>query len=156
MSDFSRDSARVGTAAVIAGVIALVVALLLTAMFVFGFGFFQRGTADFRGKNQAIEQTKANGSYRIAAYDQFFDLCASVQDFEGTIAVLEQELNDSPSERRIEQIKGALSANRIARIEAINTYNIDARKAGTRGQFRSSDLPFQLDRHAEETTCTAN
>lgn len=42
-------------------------------------GAIQWGTADIRGKLDAREQIHANGSYRIDAYDHFFNLCASVQ-----------------------------------------------------------------------------
>lgn len=53
--------------------------LAVAALFlisVYGFGFLQRGTADFRGETGQIEQTKANSDYRIAQYDHFYDACA--------------------------------------------------------------------------------
>jgi hypothetical protein len=136
------------------GAIGLVVLLLLGAMYLFGFGLFQRSTAGFRGKTGVIERTKGDPSFRIASYDHFFDQCASVKSDEGTIKFLEEELKTGPSEQRREQINATLSTLRASRNDKINQYNADAAKAGTQGQFRDSGLPFRLDPSSEETTCS--
>lgn len=141
----------IGTAAV-----ALVVALAIAAMAVFGVGWFQRGTADFRGETAALEQIKANADNRISAYEYFFDLCASIQGHEDTIRALEAELAGDPSEDRAEQIRGAITANRSQRDGKIRQYNSEASKDYTSAQFKDADLPDQLDTDAEETTCAAN
>jgi hypothetical protein len=155
--DVARDGARYGSWTLILGVITLVVILLLSAMFLFGFGLFQRGTADFRGKTKQIEQTRGSGTYRIAAYEHFYDLCAAVQDDEASIDSLKQELkgDPKPSGSRVGQINGALTALRSSRVEKMNQYNADARKEGTQGQFRDSGLPYRLDKTNKETTCIA-
>lgn len=140
------------TGAVLAGLVAVLV--LMTA-FTFGVGQWVRETAGWTGKTQQIQQTRGNGSYRIAAYDHFYDLCASVQDQEVTIESQQAELDTKPSADRAEQIQANLSALRANRGELINHYNADARKNATSGQFKSSDLPYQLDSTEATTTCTA-
>jgi hypothetical protein len=154
-STVSREGARFARWAVILGAMAIVVALVLSAMAVFGFGFFQRGTAEFRGKTGQIERTRANPAFRIASYDSFYNACAAVQSDEATISALKEELTTHPSPARVEQIQASLTALRAGRAEKINNYNADARKTATAGQFRASDLPYQLDRNAEETSCQA-
>lgn len=154
-SEFAKDGFRLTGWSLLAGIAVIIVVLILSAMAVFGFGLFQRGTADFRGGTEQIEQTKGNGSYRIAAYDHFYDLCASVQNSEATIAALEQELETNPSESRVEQINASITANRANRASSINEYNADARKEDTLANFMASDLPYQLNSTDKETTCTA-
>lgn len=152
--DFTKDSGRYGMWAVIGGAVAIVVILLLTAMAVFGFGLFQRGTANFRGGTEAIEKTRGSGDFRIASYDHFFNLCAAVQSDEASMDSLNQELTTNPSDERKEQIQANLTALRSSRAEKINQYNADAHKDFTIGQFRDSNLPFTLDSSTENTTCT--
>lgn len=157
MYDIERPSARqvaTGTRWVIGGAaLVLVVALVIGGMAVFGVGWFQRSTADFRGETAALEQIKADADNRISAYEYFFDLCASVQGHEDTIRALEAELAGDPSEDRAEQIQGAITANRAQRDAKIRQYNSEASKDYTTGQFRDADLPAELSIDAEETTC---
>lgn len=115
----------------------------------FAFDWF---SAPVKGKLQARQEINS-GSYRIAAYDHFFDLCASVQSKEGTISALQQELTTHPPESRVEQINATITAVRSARIDDIRTYNADAEKSYTIGQFRASKLPFQLNIDSKETQC---
>ncbi len=147
------EGIRLGLVAIVAflGLLALVT-LLWVAGVIFS-GEAKKATANFRGEVSATEMINANGAYRIAAYDHFFDLCASVQDTENTIRVLEAELDSGVSTARAEQVTGAITANRIKRGNQINRYNSDARKEGTSGQFRDSALPYQLDPNMEATTC---
>lgn len=143
--------------AVRATVVTLVAILIVALVGIFAFGWLQRSTADYRGKTDQIEQINGNGSYRIAAYDHFFDLCASVQSTEQGIAALQAEKDGTnPSVQRLTVIDTSITALRIKRGELIAQYNADARKAGTAGQFRASDLPSQLSTEAKETSCTAN
>jgi len=141
--------------AIAIGAFALVAATVVGSMWIFGWGAFQRSTAEFRGETGQKERTVADPNYRIAQYDHFFDLCASVQSDEATIQVLLDELATKPSQKRTEQINATLAGVRANRASSINQYNADARKAGTAGQFRASDLPAHLDLNARETSCTA-
>jgi hypothetical protein len=108
--------------------------------------------AEPRGKVEQ-EEILQQGQNRIARYDHFFNLCAGVQSDEATIAALKQELATNPRAQRVEQINATITALRSGRAEKINQYNADARKSGTLAQFRSSDLPFQLNLAEEATTC---
>jgi hypothetical protein len=141
--------------AIAIGVIVIVVLIIISLVAIFGFGLLQRETADFRGDVEAVERTTGSGAFRIAAYEQFFNLCAAVQTHEARIANLERELERNPSDSRVEQIEASITAVRNQRMEAINRYNADARMDYTRGQFQDSELPFQLDPNAEETSCDA-
>lgn len=149
------EDLRITGRAIWVGALALVALLVLMTAFTFGIGSWIRETAGFRGKTQQVNQTRGNGQYRIAAYDHFYDLCASVQDQEVTIESQQSELDTNPSADRAQQIQANLAALRANRGELINHYNADARKTATQGQFRASDLPYSLNRNAKETTCTA-
>lgn len=150
-----RNTGRLAGATLAVGAIVLLTMLVFGLMAVFGVGLFQRETAEFRGKTAEIERTKADADYRIANYDKFFDLCASIQADEDTIATLEAELDTKPSADRREQINATLTAVRANRFASISEYNADAAKAGTAGQFRDSNLPPSIDKTQESTTCAA-
>jgi hypothetical protein len=109
--------------------------------------------ADVIGAGQA-EITTSRGDYRIASYDHFTDLCAAVQAKEDQIAVMRAELRHAHGFRR-SQLLTNITALRTSRAELIREYNGDATKDFTRGQFRDSDLPYQLDVDDEDTTCAA-
>lgn len=136
---------------IIVGVIAMFVVIALIFLLGLGLSWW---TAPWQGKVQARQLIQGNGSYRIAAYDHFFDLCASVQTKEGTIVALQQELATKPTEERRGEIEASITANRAGRIDDINQYNADARKSYTLGQFRASGLPYTLDPTVKETRCT--
>lgn len=131
---------------ILAGVLALI--LVLT----YALGGINLITAPFRGHVEKEERVQS-GDYRISAYDQFYDLCSSVQADEDRINNLEDEL-ETAAEDRAAQVKTTITAVKNSRSGKIREYNADARKEGTRGQFRSSDLPYELD-NDEETTCEA-
>lgn len=152
MSAGARASGRVIATAAL--VIATVLAVAL--MWVFGVGFFSKTTAETRGQTEARERTVADGAYRIAAYEQFFDLCTAVQNQEATIAALDLELATSPSASRVEQINATLTALRANRGALINEYNADARKEATVAQFHASNLPAELNTSTKETSCVAS
>lgn len=149
----AREGFRIGGWTLLFGAIAIVVVLVLGAMAVFGFGFFAKETANFRGEIQELEETKASGSFRIYSYDHFFDLCVSVQNKEKAIGALQEELELHPSEGRKEQVIADITANKIAREESINQYNTDAQKEKTIGQFKAASLPYELNSNAKETQC---
>ena len=139
----------------IGAVVAVLVGLaLLYLVGVFVFGGLSQLTADFRGETDKRNKVEANGSYRIAAYDHFYDLCSSVQATEDTIANQLAERATASPERQA-QIDANLTASRNVRATAIRQYNADARKSYTSGQFKASDLPFVLDINSKETSCVA-
>lgn len=143
-----RKNALIATLSVVTVVVVFLIA-------VYGFGFLQRGTADFRGETKQIENTKANSSYRIAAYDQFYDKCASVQSIESKIKNMESELEGTEGVQRKSVLNTSITAAKNKRAEMIASYNADARKEDTRGHFKASDLPYELNENEEETVCEA-
>lgn len=128
------------------GLIALFAIATLTAA---GFGV-RWIIAGPEGATQAREQTIGSGSFRIAAYNHFFDLCSEIQGMEGQIAALESE--EPGSEERREQVRASITALKAQRSRSIARYNTDASKEYTIGQFRSVNLPFRLNTQ-EETVC---
>lgn len=143
--------------AILASAIALAVLIAAASMWIFGWGFFQRETADFRGETDQVEQISGDADYRIAAYERFFDLCAAVQTKESEIEAAQTELDSTdPSDYRKQQLNANITAATSARAELINEYNADAAKEDTAANFRASGLPHQLDIEQEHTECTAN
>lgn len=136
-------------------IIAVVIILIITAILisVYGGGLLQRITADFRGETSQIEQTQADANYRISAYDRFYDKCAGVQSLESKIENLSDELESTEDEKRKSVLNTSITASKNKRAQMINDYNADARKEATRGQFRASDLPYELSVEEEETSC---
>lgn len=149
-----REGARISGLTLAGGIAALVVLLILASMAIFGWGFLAQATADFRGETSKKEQVEASGQYRIAAYDSFFNLCASVQAQEDAIANQLAE-RETAAPTRQAQIDANVTASRNVRASLIRQYNADAAKSYTAGQFRDSNLPYQLDTNTEETSCAA-
>lgn len=133
-------------AAVVAVVLFGLAVLLIT-------GVFQKETADFRGSVDQTEQVQANGSYRIAAYNSFFNQCASIQTSEANIEFSLEELEQQLPPSRQLQVQANLNAQKAARVSAINQYNADAAKTDTQANFLSSTLPYFIDANQEKTVC---
>lgn len=149
-----RDTARFSGKVILAWIAAVVFVLLMAFIVMIATGVFKKETADFRGDVKATEQVQADGRYRIQAYDKFFNDCASIQSKTQQIKQAEEDLalasGDPAAER---DARTTLRALRNQRTEAINQYNIDARKAGTLGQFRDSALPYSISADAETVSC---
>lgn len=132
------------------GALVAIVAVVLLIALVAGIWVFRVATADVKGRGDQILKTEGNADYRIAAYDRFYDLCASIQALEDQIAVMSADTT-LPAEQRATNIL-ALTNQRNS---LIRQYNADARKADTRGNFRASDLPYEIDQTQEHTSCVA-
>lgn len=146
---------RTSAGTVAASAVVLVIVLIIGAMWVFGVGMFRRETADFRGGTRATEQIHANGQYRIAAYDRFFAECSQVQALGDQMANLQAELDATTDQLRRQDLATSMTALRNQRVEAIRTYNADASRTGTVGQFRDSQLPYHIDPTAKDVTCAS-
>jgi predicted Zn-dependent peptidase len=143
--------------AIAAWAIFIAALLIAASMWLLGWGFFARETADFRGQTGQIEEISADADYRIATYEKFFDLCAAVQTKEAELAAAQAELAlEGLSDYRRQQLNANITAITAARAELINQYNADAAKADTAANFQSSDLPYTLDIESETTTCAAS
>ena len=137
-----------------------ITAVLIIVGIIVGAYAVQYFTADVRGRISANETIKS-GANRIAQYDSFFNQCASIQSAEGRIDELEglADLMTTPFDRSVAITN--VAAAKTLRHEAIRTYNADARKNYTSGQFRDSDLPFQISdtdyvKGSKKTSCGAD
>jgi hypothetical protein len=100
-------------------------------------------TANLVGRGEAHIQIQSAGS-RISAYNHFFDLCASVQQAEAGIdqqTALADKATTADDKARAETNIAALQ---MTRANGIYQYNADAAKNYTVGQFKDSDLPWEL------------
>ncbi len=123
---------------IIVGAICLLIALV-------GGSFIARyWLAGPAGAVDAVEQIQS-GANRIAAYNHFFDLCAGVRADEVALEAQHMLLNaiedDKFQRSRVQTNITGLQGHRAGLIEE---YNANARKDYTVGQFRDSDLPYQL------------
>lgn len=136
-------------AKILAGVAGLLALVLATILAVGGIKWI---TASFRGEVDARERTEASGAFRLATYEEFFDLCADVQSKESAIRNLKEEEAEGASEQRQATIAQSITALRNVRAESINTYNSKAAQEH-RESFVDANLPAHLDINAEETAC---
>jgi hypothetical protein len=152
MDSFERHPLRT----VIACVAALLVMWLICASLFFG---LRVATAGIVGRGNAhVKLQSAN--YRIAAYDHFFNVCASVQSAEGSLDAQFDLLStlEGGDDKSITNTN--IAALKSVRMGAINQYNADAQKDYTLGQFKDSGLPYQLpttsyDKKGDpKTSCT--
>lgn len=140
--------------AIIAAIFGAAVVWVMLASALWGFSV---ATAGIYGRGEAHKQIQSAGS-RIANYNHFFNLCAAIQSDEASLDAQFTALAmaETTSDRsRIQTNIAALQANRA---RGINQYNVNARKDYTAGQFRDSDLPYQLPttdytQKGEKTSC---
>jgi hypothetical protein len=151
---FWQDASKVTRWSIAAGLLAVLVAGSIWVAGIFGLGWLSNETADFRGNVQQHNQIEGSGAYRIAAYDTFYNECASTQTAQAAIANTQIALKATTDPARKVQLQANLLALKNTMAQAVAQYNVDARKAGTLGQFRASDLPYQLNPD-QEITCTA-
>lgn len=137
--------------------LAIIGGIVLIVAIVVGAYAIKYYTADVRGRVNANEKIKS-GDSRIAGYDHFFNLCAAIQADEGQLDALEVELNTATGDD-ISRIQANIAGVSAQRLDSIFSYNADARKGYTIGQFRSSQLPFQLSSSSyskdQKTNCVA-
>ncbi|SMF85977.1 hypothetical protein [Streptomyces sp. Amel2xC10] len=135
-------------------VLGIAVLAVLTLIAILAFGGVSQLTAGFRGETDKKNRTVGSGAFRIATYEEFFDLCASAQAAEAAIKNAEKELDTEQPADRQAQLRQVITAQSNIRAEAITTYNSKATQEH-RGAFQDADLPYKLDIDAEETQCAA-
>ncbi|MFD8650702.1 hypothetical protein [Streptomyces mirabilis] len=143
-----------GARAVLYTALGLLAVAALTFGSIYVFGGIQNSTADYRGRTDARERTVADGAFRIGTYEQFFDLCQSVQTSEAAIRNAEKELATDPAADRKAQLQQVVTAQSNIRAESINTYNSKAAQSH-RQAFLDAALPYRLDLNTKETQCAA-
>lgn len=131
---------------VVAAVLGGIAVLILIAAMSFGWRWV---TAPFTG---ALEQreTVQSGAFRMYSYEHFYDLCAAVQRNERALMSQKRALEQADGNKnRIRQRIVGLESQLQSKI---STYNQDARKEETTGQFRAAGLPRHIDYNPEEIT----
>lgn len=105
--------------------------------------WFSSVTAEPRGQKGMRENTQANGSFRQAAYERFFDLCTSAMTSQQQMTALNVELKTADADRAA-QIRTSLTALTGSMNEAVNKYNAEANEFH-RSAFLDKNLPYPLN-----------
>lgn len=122
--------------------IALGVVIAFGYASIYGFGTMQKDTAGFRGGVEKKERVEADGGYRVAQHDYFYNLCSDIQTKQDNIETLKGTGN-----------KDAVTGNRLELNKLVNRYNADAANNYTKGQFKADELPYHIDSNKEVNSC---
>lgn len=125
------------------GVIAVV--LLLSA----GGWAWRYYTAEVRGVVDAEEQIQS-GDNRIQNYNWFFEMCHTVISYRDRIQNQEKRLEYDIEAKEAERVRANIAGLRSQQARAVQKYNARARQEYTAGQFKSADLPYEIN---ENTDC---
>lgn len=82
---------------------------------------------------------------RIGNYEKYFDQCAAIQGYEGSIEVQEAALKAATAPEDKSRLQTVIAGIKAQRSRAIAQYNADVRKVYTQARFKDSSLPQQLD-----------
>ncbi len=129
----------------VAKVVGITIAVLIVAWLIIA-AFWGLGvaTAGLYGRGEAHKQIQS-ADFRLAAYNHFFNLYASIKSLEGKIDELTAQLEQfEPGTRDYSYTLSALTGVKGLRHEAIQQYNADAAKDYTIGQFRAVGLPYYI------------
>ena len=100
-------------------------------------------TAPIEGRVGAQERIQS-APHRIVAYNHFFDLCAGVRADEVALDAQMEQLQATTDAFQGARVRTNITGLIGHRASLIEEYNANARKDYTEGQFRDSDLPYQL------------
>ena len=114
---------------------------------------FLQTTAEVRGETAQKERVVADGDYRIANYDWFYEQCSAIEAKNQKIQLLEEQIASTDDESQKAGYESGLLAEKTTRAELITDYNAKAASGGTRGQYRDAGLPKQIDPNDEEIQC---
>lgn len=131
--------------AVVVGIVVLFVGIFFLS------GLISIATAPFRGEVDKNEKVEADGDYRIAAYDEFYKLCSTVQSKNDQIEILESEMSTTTDPDRKATLQSGITAQKNTKSELVREYNSKAAGTYTKGQFRDSDLPYELPTEGDVT-----
>lgn len=137
--------ARSGTWRVMVYIVAFVVFFGAIGVGLWAFGVF---TSDVKGRGDATK-IKNSGTNRIAAQERFEDMYADVLAADRRIDAQFNALKLDP-DSSVAKINYNGAVNYC--IEVVADYNAEARKY-TAEQFRSTDLPAQIDDLDSTTDC---
>lgn len=150
----TRENFKILGMSVTAAVVALVALVGLAVGGVYLASWYSKTTANTRGETQQREANQGNGAFRQATYEQFFDLCQSVQSAEAKVDNLKTQAAQSTDEYEKQRLGLSITAVMNSRADAVTQYNKLAAEKH-RQQFLDSNLPYRLDLNNMETTCGA-
>lgn len=127
------------------------------ALLIGGSWAFRYYTAEIRGAVDAEEQI-TRGASRISRYEEFYNRCASIQGHESALAAQEARLASitDQSSGEASRVRANIAGIRAQRDREIHRYNTDSANSYSRGRFRASNLPYQLNVNASNTVCIVN
>jgi len=118
----------------------LIIGILMIALW--GFGVF---TAGIKGQGEAYKEIQSK-EFRLESYNYFFDQYHSILALEGQIDVNISMLNSmEEGTKDYNRIRINVVALQSLRHQAIQSYNAEASKDYTAGQFRDNNLPYQIE-----------
>ena len=122
----------------------LIIGFFVAVSIVFAVGHwaFSWFAAPYQGKLQARQQIQS-GNFRIAAYSQFFNECASVTTLD---QALQQNLVAEKTDKgfSLQQDRTNYTAQLNSRNDAANQYNTQSQESYTVAQFKASNLPYVI------------
>lgn len=126
--------------------IVVVVVIAATVGIVWAIRYY---TAPIEGRVGAQERIQSAPN-RIVQYDHFFNLCAGVRADEVSLDAQTEQLKATTDEFQRARVQTNITGLIGHRAGLIEEYNANARKDYTAGQFRDSDLPYQIPATAWE------
>lgn len=144
-SDNPTTVVRGGTWRAFIWVVAVLIAVGVISIGVWGFRVV---TSDTAGKGNAVIQ-KNDANNRIAAQERFENMYQDVKAADAKITVAAEALALDPTDKTAQQ---NLTGVKNYCIQAAADYNAEARKYSAE-DFRSADLPFQIDTFDTSTDC---
>jgi hypothetical protein len=125
-----------------------IAALVAVAVISIGFWAFRVATSDIAGQgNATIQKNSANN--RIAAQERFEQLYQDIQAADARIVVAKATLDTKPKDKTfLTNYTGSVNFC----LQLVADYNANSRKF-TQEDFRSIDLPYQIDTLNSSTDC---
>jgi hypothetical protein len=118
----------------------LVLTILMISLW--GFGVF---TAGIKGQGEAYKEIQSK-EFRLESYNYFFNQYHSILSLEGQIDVNISMLDSMEKDTKdYNRIRTNVVALQSLRHQAIQSYNAEASKDYTAGQFRDKNLPYQIE-----------
>jgi hypothetical protein len=125
-----------------------IAALVAVVVISIGVWAFRVATSDIAGQgNATIQKNSANN--RIAAQERFEQLYQDIQAADARIVVAKATLDTKPKDRTLlTNYTGSVNFC----LQLVADYNANSRKF-TQEDFRSIDLPYQIDTLSPSTDC---
>lgn len=135
------------------GGVGIAIAVVLAIALMAGGGWAWRYyTAPIEGVVEAEEQINS-GSNRIAKYNYFFDMCATIQSDKEALAIQKEMLDNAESADERERIRANIAGINAQLRRNVNQYNADAGKEYTAARFKANSLPYNINANEEFVSC---